>query len=419
MTGAGVTLTIDNATSFTNSGTLLATAGGELLLINDTVTDASGKVEVDANSTLDLQTTTVNNGTVVNSGLLEATVGANTIHAAASITNNSGATLEVTGAGVTLTIDNATSFTNSGTITVETAGALTLSGDGTVDNSGGAITVAGTGTLTVTSTTIEDGSVTVAASGGTLDLESATINGGTVCNSGIIEVAAGSSATITGDIHGTGSLEIGSGATLEFGGRSTSTVTFEGSSGTLQIDSAGTSTPYSIYGGGGHLPDGDQIYLPNISFDAAADSYNAQSGVITVGNGNGHTVTIDVVGGIGSDDTFVFAQEGSGTVIYDPLASLGTGPGSGLVSIGGPGNDQFVFHPGIGADTIVNFNPQADTIELDHFANIQTIQELASLITTDAHGDAVIDLGHHDSITLPGMNAAQLQAVLQSVVHLH
>jgi hypothetical protein len=89
------------------------------------------------------------------------------------------------------------------------------------------------------------------------------------------------------------------------------------------------------------------------------------------------------------------------------------------VSIGGPGNDNFVFQPGIGADTIVNFNPQADTIELDHFANVQTIQELASLITTDAHGDAVIELGHNDSITLPGMNATQLHAVLQSVVHLH
>jgi hypothetical protein len=89
------------------------------------------------------------------------------------------------------------------------------------------------------------------------------------------------------------------------------------------------------------------------------------------------------------------------------------------VSIGGPGNDNFVFQPGIGADTIINFNPQADTIELDHFANVQTIQELASLITTDAHGDAVIGLGHNDSITLPGVDAAQLHAVLQSTVHLH
>src|SRR6202034_1172594 len=67
------------------------------------------------------------------------------------------------------------------------------------------------------------------------------------------------------------------------------------------------------------------------------------------------------------------------------------------VSIGGSGNDNFVFQPGIGADTIVNFNPQHDTIELDHFANAQTVQELQSLITPDAHGNAVIDLGHGDS----------------------
>ena len=58
---------------------------------------------------------------------------------------------------------------------------------------------------------------------------------------------------------------------------------------------------------------------------------------------------------------------------------------------GGPGNDNFVFAPGVGADTIVNFNPKADTIELDHFANVQTTQQLAAAITTDAHGDAVIE----------------------------
>jgi len=89
------------------------------------------------------------------------------------------------------------------------------------------------------------------------------------------------------------------------------------------------------------------------------------------------------------------------------------------VSIGGSGYDNFVFHPGIGADTIVNFNPQQDTIELDRFANVQTVQQLQSLIMTDAHGDAVIDLGHNDSIALPGMTATELHQVLASVVHLH
>jgi FecR protein len=89
------------------------------------------------------------------------------------------------------------------------------------------------------------------------------------------------------------------------------------------------------------------------------------------------------------------------------------------VSVGGPGHDNFVFAPGIGADTIANFNPQADTIELDHFANVQNQQELAAAITSNAHGDAVIELGHNDSVTIPGMTANYLQAHLQSLVHLH
>ena len=89
------------------------------------------------------------------------------------------------------------------------------------------------------------------------------------------------------------------------------------------------------------------------------------------------------------------------------------------ISIGAPGADNFIFHPGIGADTIVNFSPSAgDTIELNHFANIQSVQQLATLITTDTHGDAVIGLGHNDSITLPGVSANYLQAHLHSLVHL-
>ena len=89
------------------------------------------------------------------------------------------------------------------------------------------------------------------------------------------------------------------------------------------------------------------------------------------------------------------------------------------VSIGGSGNDQFIFQPGVGADTIVNFNPEQDIIELDHFANVQTMQQLSSLITSDAHGDAMIELGHNDSITIPGLTQTYLQAHLEALVRLH
>ena len=63
---------------------------------------------------------------------------------------------------------------------------------------------------------------------------------------------------------------------------------------------------------------------------------------------------------------------------------------------------------------MTNFNAQQDTIELDQFANAQTVQELQSLVTTDAHGDALINLGHNDSITLPGVTAAELQQIAQA-----
>src|SRR5262249_30339015 len=91
-----------------------------------------------------------------------------------------------------------------------------------------------------------------------------------------------------------------------------------------------------------------------------------------------------------------------GTIIYDPPASASTSP---TVSIGGAGNDTFVFHPGEGAQTVNNFNPQQDTIELDHFANIPNAEQLAQLVTPDAHGNAVLELGHGDSIAIPGVSA--------------
>lgn len=160
------------------------------------------------------------------------------------------------------------------------------------------------------------------------------------------------------------------------------------------------------------IPEGDQIYLPNISFNADADSYNAETGVLTVGDGNGHSVTINVAGGIG-DGHFNFSQSGTGTLVTDPVSTPANNQ-AGSVSVGGPGNDNFVFHPGIGADTIVNFDPTHDTIELDHFANAQTVQQLESLITSDVHGDAVIALGHNDSITIANVSAAHLQHAAQS-----
>ncbi len=97
------------------------------------------------------------------------------------------------------------------------------------------------------------------------------------------------------------------------------------------------------------------------------------------------------------------------------------------VSIGGLGHDQFVFHPGVGADTMVNFstisnsqgNYVGDTIELDKFSNIHSISDVLHNLSTDAHGNAVVDLGNHDSITFQGINAATIQANAMHMFVLH
>ena len=97
------------------------------------------------------------------------------------------------------------------------------------------------------------------------------------------------------------------------------------------------------------------------------------------------------------------------------------------VSIGGLGHDQFVFHPGVGADTMVNFstvsNSQGiyvgDTIELDKFSNIHSVSDVLHNLSTDAHGNAVVDLGNHDSITFQGINAATIQANAMHMFVLH
>ena len=113
----------------------------------------------------------------------------------------------------------------------------------------------------------------------------------------------------------------------------------------------------------------------------------------------------------------VAVSEGTNTILHETVS----------VSIGSGSQDNFVFAPGIGADTIVNFNSTGshhDTIDLTHFTDIRTMQQLQAVTTADAHGDAVIDLGNHDSITIAGMNiagmtASQIQAALQNVVHLY
>jgi len=95
------------------------------------------------------------------------------------------------------------------------------------------------------------------------------------------------------------------------------------------------------------------------------------------------------------------------------------------VSVGGNGNDQFVFHAGVGADTMVNFSTLAtaqgayagDTIELANFTGIASPSDVLAHLSADSHGNAVVDLGNHDSITFQGLSVAQIQANASHIFH--
>jgi len=92
------------------------------------------------------------------------------------------------------------------------------------------------------------------------------------------------------------------------------------------------------------------------------------------------------------------------------------------VTIGAPANDSFIFHPGFGADVVVNAH-STDTIELDGFAAVLTSNTLASLLQDAQNGqpqtmfhavngghDTLIVLDSHDSITLTNVRLADLHA---------
>ena len=92
------------------------------------------------------------------------------------------------------------------------------------------------------------------------------------------------------------------------------------------------------------------------------------------------------------------------------------------ITVGGPGNDAFVFKPGMGTDVIVNAK-STDTIELDGFSAITSTNDLQTLLNDaqinqsqtlfqGANGghDTVINLGNNDSITLVNVQIADLHA---------
>ncbi len=253
------------------------------------------------------------------------------------------------------------------------------------------------------------------------------------------------------DVAGTGTVTIDAGATLELvsGASSGQTVVFSSTTGMLKLDQAenfnGVVSGFSTTDG--TLANSDQIDLADINHHSSSfsEQFNSTTDTLTVTDGT-KTAVIHFTGNVGNlsfadDGNLVGGVSGtSGTIVYDPPStsqSVGAvvmhDPGQGVtpVTMQDPGpapsstivatapnqtlsgfaaSDNFAFNfAGVGHATVADFHPLSDTLQ---FGNSIFASAQAALNATqdDGHGNTVISVDSHDSITLGGVQKAQLHA---------
>jgi hypothetical protein len=214
-------------------------------------------------------------------------------------------------------------------------------------------------------------------------------------------------------------------------------VAFSSTTGTLKLDQAenfnGVISGFSTTNG--TLANSDQIDLADINHRSPnfSEQFNTTTDTLTVTDRT-KTAVIHFTGNVG---TLNFADDGnlvggvsgtSGTIVYDPPGTgqsvgpvvmqdpgpapsntiVATAPNQALSGIGA--SDNFVFNfAGVGHTTVTGFHPLSDTLQFGNsiFADAQAALNAAE---DDGHGNTVIAIDRHDSITLSDVLKAQLHA---------
>ena len=323
------TLTIDPS-SLDNSGELLATSGGTLVLDGLTVTNANGTVEADVASTLDLETTTISGGTVAVDGLLDST-GTSAINGAVISIGASGI-LEATSG--TLTIDPG-SINNSGVLE---ANGGTLEIDGTAGDQYRHAQGDRRQHLVLNGETVTNGGTVQVDVGSTLDLESATISGGIVAIYGLLDTT-GTCAIDDAAITNTGTIEVSARSSLTI---DPSTITNTG--GTITVD--GTLTLDGVILTGGTL---------DIDSGATLDLINTQ----IVGVDLSDLGTINVIGnstidGFSSVFGGLVTVASGQTLVLDNALLIGTVTNDGTVKVDSGAISEFAGKASITGGKLIN-----------------------------------------------------------------
>ncbi|WP_240535223.1 VCBS domain-containing protein [Bradyrhizobium sp. YR681] len=420
------------------AGDITATIGGGV----------SGAIGLDVVSHGDGDVTITNNGDITGETSFGINVDQNDVGAAGSthITNH-GTVVGADGVAAVSIQENATgtaTIDNSGTIgsdaadvasttyaIVETGGEITINNTGHINgnisvatatfnnNAGGTWTVAGSGVFGDASSIINHGAI---------DLHGASISGtglsiqnysdidsygtasisGTITNTGSIEVHDGD-LTLFGSLSGTGSVTVDVGATLKLEGTVTQTINLAGNGAALEIDT-------STFGGSiGQLSANDTIDLSTIKYGLGtsavyvANADPATGGVLTVTDADNNHISLTLTGADYRNAHFAGSDDGTGhtliTIHADDDAPTFTAGGvpAGSVSEQADTTGDFV--------TLDQSTPATGAI---HFTDI----DLTDLPTADITSRDVTSLGAGGSADLTSTLTLDEIAALKSAMTL-
>ena len=222
---------------------------------------------------------------------------------------------------------------------------------------------------------------------------------------------------------------ISAAASLEIEGANSQTITFAADSGTLVLDNPTAFTGKIAGVSGTDALDLHGFSAVSTTAHTGNGSYNAGSNTTTLtvtDSSDNLTETFKLTGDV-SNSSWSVSDDGHGWAkIVDPPAPVEQlGPmimhDPGLVESqtitatapnqtlpGTAANDSFVFNfKAIGSDIVTGFQPGADLLQFGQsiFANAQAAFDA---LHDDGHGNTVVTLDAHDTVTLGGVLKAQL-----------
>lgn len=306
----GAVLTGADVTVGDGSTLEIASVAGATLV--GVTVDNSGTVQVGEDALLLIEHSTISGGDLVNHGIVHVETTAATTFDNVTIDNTDGQIIidedgEVPVAS-TLVLDGSTTLTG-GVLKIQIAGTLEIAGHD----------------VTLTGMDVENFGVFTVDPGAYLDLAGTKVNGdgelhvygtitasgvsglsGTIYNDGTIEITGGT-FEIIGDVQGSGQIKVDAGAILTVDGQIDQTIDFSGKgSSELIIDDAGFSAKIAGLGVD------DKIDLQTIKWsDATTAFYDAEKGVLTVIDGEGHSIALTLVGDF-SDLHFAGSKDANG-----------------------------------------------------------------------------------------------------------